>query len=476
MTTYYVPPPDIDRKSKFEIEPVKVRKQDPDERIHNWDEVVQVFTVDEAVVEAQRCIQCPAAPCIKACPVHNDIPGAFALLENRDVIGAANKFRETSALPEMCGRLCPQESLCEGACVVRKKKGPVAIGKLEFFAADFQRRGEGLPIPQLPTPTGRRIAVIGAGPAGIEVAETLTRKGHSVTIYDNWPEPGGILRYGIPNFKMSKDILDDKIEQLRKMGVSFVQNTWVGDDIAVDQLFGQGFDVVFMGHGAPVGAKLGIEGEELPGIYEATDFLVRGNRPPEEWSEEMTEPIDPGRRVVVVGGGDTSMDCVRTARRLGADEVVCVYRRTEAEMRGREEERTHAREEKVKFQFLTIPLRFVEGPNGRVAGLECARMELGEPDESNRRRPVQVPGSEFVIDADTIVVAIGYKAERSIIEATPQLRADRDGLIVVDRKTGQTSRKHIFAGGDNVNGADLVVTALADARRAANAIHDFLST
>jgi glutamate synthase (NADPH/NADH) small chain len=475
VTTYYVPPADIDRKAKFEIPPVKVRKQDPVERVENWEEVVQVFTVDEAVVEAQRCIQCPAAPCIKACPVHNDIPGAFALLEKGDIIGAANKFRETSALPEMCGRLCPQESLCEGACVVRKKKGPVAIGKLEFFAADYQRRTEGLPIPVVPPATGRRVAVIGAGPAGIEVAGTLAAKGHSVTIYDNWPEPGGILRYGIPNFKMSKAILDDKVEQLRKLGVQFIQNVWIGEDITVDQLFAQGYDVVFMGHGAPVGGKLGIEGEDLPGIYEATDFLVRGNRPPEEWSKDMHEPIDPGDKVVVIGGGDTSMDCVRTARRLGASDVVCVYRRTESEMRGREEERIHAREEGVQFQFLTIPLRFIEGPDGRVAGVECSRMELGEPDESGRRRPVPIPDSNFVIEAGTIVIAIGYNAEKSIIDATPQLRADRNGLIVVDRQTGQTSRQHIFAGGDNVNGADLVVTALADARRAANAIHEFLT-
>jgi glutamate synthase (NADPH) small chain len=475
LTTYYVPPADIDRKAKFQIDPVKVRKQDPAERVQNWNEVTQVFTVEEAVIEAQRCIQCPAAPCIKACPVHNDIPGAFALLEDGDVIGAANKFRETSALPEMCGRLCPQESLCEGACVVRKKKGPVAIGKLEFFAADYQRKNFGLPLPEMLPPTGRKIAVVGAGPAGIEVAQTLASKGHGVVIYDNWPEPGGILRYGIPNFKMEKHILDDKIDQLRQMGVQFRQNVTVGVDITVDQLFGQGFDVVFLGQGAPTGSKLGIGGEDLPGIYEATDFLVRGNRPPEEWSAQMTEPVEPGPRVVVIGGGDTSMDCVRTARRLGAEEVVCVYRRTEAEMKGREEERVHARQENVKFQFLTIPLRFIAGADGRVAGVECARMELGEPDESGRRRPIQVPNSEFVIEAMTIVIAIGYRSEPFVAQATPGLRTDRDGLIITERRTGQTSRGHVFAGGDNVNGADLVVTALADARRAALAIHDFLS-
>lgn len=466
----------IDRKARFQIPPVKVLKQDPVERRRNWDEVVLGFSAEEAVIEAERCIQCPAAPCVKACPVHNDIPGAFALLERGDILGAANKFRETSSLPEMCGRLCPQERLCEGDCVVRKKQGPVAIGKLEFFVTDYQRRHGGLPLPELPPPTGRRVVIVGAGPTGLAAAEELRKKGHGAVIFDRWPQPGGVLRYGIPNFKMAKSILEEKLDQLRRMGVEFVGNTVVGGDVTVDELFSQGFDAVFLGFGAARGSTLGIPGEgEYANVFGATEFLVRGNLSPEELPLPLRKPLEVGQRVVVIGGGDTSMDCVRTAVRLGAQEVTCVYRRGEAEMRGRVEERIHAREEGVSFQYLTIPLRFLANEDGRVTGVECQRMELGEPDESGRRRPVPVEGSSFVLPADTVVVAIGYSVETQLTGITPNLKADDWGLIIIDRETGQTSRQYVFAGGDSVNGADLVVTALADGRRAAAAIHRILS-
>ncbi|HEY8490104.1 MAG TPA: FAD-dependent oxidoreductase, partial [Dehalococcoidia bacterium] len=280
---------------------------------------------------------------------------------------------------------------------------------------------------------------------------------------------------GIPNFKLTKAIVDEKIAFLEGLGVQFVCNTWIGRDIPLQDLLEKhGYDAVFIGTGAPLGNRLNVPGEELRGVYQATDFLVRGNLPPELLPENLREPLEPGRRVVVIGGGDTSMDCVRTARRLGAEEVYCVYRRTEKEMRGREEERRHAREEGVEFLFLTVPLRILDDGTGRAAGVEFQRMELGEPDETGRRRPVPVPGSEFVLEADSVVIAIGYQADPTVPQTTPGLKADRWGLIHIDPETCRTSVPGVFAGGDNVNGADLVVTALADGRRAAQAMHRYL--
>jgi glutamate synthase (NADPH/NADH) small chain len=448
-------------------------KQDPAVRITNWDETYLGFDLEFAKLEAHRCIQCPAAPCVKACPVHNDIPGAFLKLESGDVIGAANDFRETSNMPEICGRICPQEALCEGHCVIGKHNIPVQIGKLEFYATDYQRRTEGFPRRQTAPPTGKRVAVVGAGPAGIAVAEELAVRGHHCTVYDAWAEPGGILLYGIPSFKLSKEIVREKIEFLRCLGVEFVQNTVIGRDLSFAELVST-HNAVFLGIGAGIGGRLKIEGEDLPQVHIATDFLVRGNVAPEQRPAEMREPLEAGERIVILGGGDTAMDCVRTARRLGASEVACVYRRTEAEMRGREEERRHAREEGVKFLYLTIPLRFLADEQGNLRALECQRMELGEADESGRRRPIAVPGSEFEIPCDSAVAAIGYSADPVLREPDLGIELDRAGLVLIDRVTGRTNLPGVFAGGDDVNGADLVVTALADGRRAAHAMDNYL--
>jgi glutamate synthase (NADPH/NADH) small chain len=474
-------PCDNHRRLEIPVQPVP--KQDPVERVKNWDESFLGYSLDQAQIEAERCIHCPTAPCQEACPVGNDIPGALILLEEGDIMGAANKFRETSELPEMCGRLCPQESLCEGACVVgfairtadMGRQPPVSIGKLESFVADYQRRTEGVPLPELPPATGKKVAIVGSGPAGIAVAEQLTKKGHSCTVFDSWPEPGGVLLYGIPNFKMRKEILQDKLEYLEKMGVEFVCNTRIGQDVTIDDLFQRGYQAVFLGTGAGVGGEMRIPGEELGEVYQATEFLVRGNLQAEQLPESMREPLRVGKNVLVVGGGDTSMDCVRTAVRLGAETVTCMYRRTEHEQTGREEERRHAREEGVQFQYLTVPTRFV-GENGNVSAAECVRMRLGDPDESGRRRPEAIRGSEFSVPADTVVLAIGYSADELLEERTPGLHTDkRSHLIRVDEDYS-TSRRGVFAGGDNVNGADLVVTALADGRRAAEAIHSYLQT
>jgi glutamate synthase (NADPH/NADH) small chain len=470
-----------DNHRRLDIHSQPAPKQDPAERVNNWDEAFLGYELDAAIVEAERCIHCPTAPCQDACPVENDIPTALLLLEKRDVVGAANVFRQTSDLPDMCGRLCPQESLCQGACVVgfairtagAGSQPPVAIGKLESFVADYQRRAEGFPTPEVAPSSGKRVAIVGSGPAGLAVAEQLARKGHASTVFDAWPEPGGVLRYGIPNFKMRKEILEEKLEFLRGLGIEFVCNTRIGSDVTIDDLFRRGYDAVFVGTGAGVGGQMRIPGEELEGVYQATEFLVRGNLEPHQLPEDMRQPLPIGKHVLVVGGGDTSMDCVRTAVRLGAEDVTCMYRRTEHEQTGREEERRHAREEGVRFQYLTAPVRF-DGADGHVTDAECVRMRLGEPDESGRRRPEPIPGSEFTVPADTVVLAIGYGADELVEETTPGLHADRRSHLIRVREDYSTSRRGVFAGGDNVNGADLVVTALADGRRAAEAIHDYL--
>lgn len=464
----------VDRKARLQAPPQPVRKQDPATRVQNWDEVTVGFDLAGARLEAYRCIQCPAAPCQKACPLHNDIPGALRLLEQGDVLGAADVFRRTSNLPEICGRVCPQERLCEGHCVVGKHALPVQIGKLEFFVSDYERRTRcGAPErrPAAP-PTGMRVAVVGAGPAGLAVAEELAVRGHHCTVYDAWPEPGGILVYGIPSFKLAKEIVADKIAALRALGVEFVCNTRVGRDVSFQELR-EDYDAVFLGTGAGIGGELGIDGENLPGVFPATEFLVRANLPPDKLPAGLRAPLPPARRVVVIGAGDTAMDCVRTARRLDAEEVTCLYRRTEAEMRGREEERRYAREEGVQFRYLTAPVRFLADAHGRLRAVRCQCMELGEPDATGRRRPLPVPGSEFELACDMAVIAIGYGAD-PMWQDLDGLQTDRAGLVVVDPETGRTSLRGVFAGGDNVHGPDLVVTAIAAGRRAALAMDRYL--
>lgn len=466
-------PKQIDRKARFQIPANRPPKQDPVERVKNWEEVSFLFDPEVAKVEANRCIQCPAAPCTKACPVHNDIPGALWLLERGDFGSAADVFRETSELPEMCGRLCPQERLCEGHCVVGKNALPVAIGKLETFVTEWQREHGGIPASPLVPKTGRRVAVVGTGPAGIAVAERLAKRGHSIVMYEAWPEPGGVLRYGIPDFKQNKPAVDRKFDDLRTLGIEVVTGVRVGTQISW-QTVRAGVDAVFLGIGASEGARLAIPGEDAPGVISATEFLVRANLPPEQLPEVLRDPLGSPQRVVVVGGGDTSMDCVRSARRLGAAEVTLIYRRTDAEMQGRVEERKHATEEGVHFEFLAAPVEVLLDGAGRVRGLRCQRMALGEPDDTGRRRPQPVPGSEFDIEADLLVTAIGYNVEPEWGQILPELVRDRWDRFVADPDTLQTNLPAVFAGGDAVNGADLVVTALADGHRAAEAIDRYL--
>src|SRR6266705_3036149 len=471
----------LDRRQRYAIDVVKPAKQAAETRVHNWNEVYESYPPELAVIEAQRCLLCEHAPCMQACPVSNDIPGALFLLGQGDFVGAAEKFLETSNMPDVCGRICPQEKLCEGSCVVGARKPPVTIGKLEAFVVDYARRNYGYPLRQRQAPTGMTAAVVGAGPAGLAVAEELAVHGHDVTVFDAWPCPGGLLLYGIPNFKLDKEVVFEKIHYLENLGVQFVCNYHVGKDHPVEELLKRGFDLVFLGYGATRGNVMKIEGEEaLKNIYQATEYLVRGNLPPELLPSYWLDSDDPrphaGEFTVVVGGGDTGMDCVRTARRLNpAGKVYCLYRRTESEMLGRLEERNHAREEGVIFEYLTLPVRFMGDEQGRVKAVECVRMQLGAPDAKGRRSPVPIEGSNFILECDTVVIAIGYGAETEIPETTPGLTKAKWGTELVDyEETGKTSREEIYAAGDDVRGADLVVTALAAARHAAVHMHEKL--
>jgi glutamate synthase (NADPH/NADH) small chain len=463
----------VDRKERLKIPPQPIPRQPPAQRIHNWEEVCLGFDLASARLEANRCIQCPAAPCVKACPLHNDIPGALLKIEQGDPMAGADIFRLTSPMPEVCGRLCPQERLCEGSCVVGKKSRPVAIGRLEAFAADFApglKTSPGKP----PAPSGKRVAVLGAGPSGLAAAERLAGRGHVVTVLDAWAQPGGLLRHGIPGFKLAKARVDDLVHRLVRLGIEFRSDVRVGTDVTVDSLFEQGFDAVFLGHGAEEGNRLRIPGEELDGVYGASDFLIRLNVSPDDLPPSLREPLQVGEQVVVIGGGDTAMDCVRSAVRAGAKEVLCVYRRSEREMGGRAEERQNAREEGVKFLFQAAPVEVLAGPGARVRALTIQHMEMQAADKSGRLQPIPVLGSETEIPADTVVVAIGYRVEENLVAATPGVERTARGTVVAGQD-GATSRPGVFAAGDCVRGADLVVTAVADARRAAGAIDRYLA-
>lgn len=467
---------DIDRKARankpffdLDLRPAEVRTCD-------FDDVVISFDPERAMTEAARCIHCPdPAPCMLACPTSNDIPSAMWLIEQGKFVEAANIYHQTSSLPEVCGRVCPHEALCQGSCVLNKHQQPVLTGQLETFAVDYERRAAGYVIP-LGTPTGKRVAVIGAGPAGVACADLLVQKGHEVTIFESKPAPGGLLVYGIPNFKLPKDVWTEKWEEFERAGVKFVPNTYIGKDKTIDGLFAEGFEAVFIGVGSEIDAKMeDAPGTDLPGVYEATDFLIRGNVDENLLPENMKEPLMIGNRVVVIGGGDTASDCLRTALRLGSDEVTCLYRRTEKEMPGGKKDRKMAREEGAKYRFLTQPVKFIAGEDGRLAAVECIEMRLGEPDAKGRRRPVPVEGSNFSVACDTAILALGYWPDPIIGKTTPELEVHDYGLIAVKNKaTGATSREGVFSGGDCATGPDLVVTAMVGGRRAALAIDEYL--
>ncbi len=387
---------------------------------------------------------------------------------------AAQVFRKTNFMPEICGRVCPQEKLCEGACVVGRVSDPVLVGVLESFACELERREKGVPIPARPG-TGRKVAIVGAGPSGLACADILVRMGHWVTMYDSRSHPGGALTYGFPNFKLPHALIEDIWNNLKTAGVTFVGNTLVGKKKkTVNDLFAEGYEAVFLGVGSGIDAPLEIHGENLPGVYKATEFLIRANADKSHLPPRMRINPEVGRRVVVIGGGDPATDCARTALRLGAEQVICMYRYTEHEIPGRARDRILAIEEGAEFLYQSQPIRLIPGPDGDLAWIDCVRIELGEPDESGQRHPAPVEGSNIIIDVDTAIIAVGYYPDPIITATTPGLKTQKWGMIIADRETGATSRFGVFTGGDVVTGPDTVVTAMVAGRKAGYTIDAYL--
>jgi glutamate synthase (NADPH/NADH) small chain len=392
----------VDRKARMQLPFEDVQARAKDVRIKDFGPTFIPLTPEQAQRAAERCLHCPdPAPCTKACPGHNDISSALWLIEEGDFLGAAEIYRKTSSLPEICGRVCPHEALCQGACPRNKRGEPVLTGALEAFVADYQREHGSTDIPVGPA-SGKQVAIVGSGPSGLACAEQLVQQGHRVSIFEAAPAPGGLLLYGIPNFKLEKSVVNGRIQDLKQGGVVFVTGQRIGINKTVDLLLQDGFDAVYLAVGSQVDAKMDVPGADLPGVYQATEFLVRSNVEPELLEEEMRTTPEIGRRLVVIGGGDTASDCLRTAIRLGADEVTCLYRRTEAEMPGGKKDRKLAKEEGASYRFLTQPIRYIAGPDGSVSAVECLQCELGEPDDSGRRRPIPIEGSNFTVDADPV--------------------------------------------------------------------------
>jgi glutamate synthase (NADPH/NADH) small chain len=445
--------------------------RDPRQRAADFGEVSLGLTEQLALLEARRCLDCKVATCVAGCPVAVDIPGFVSCLEDGDLDGAARSLFRDNALPAVTGRVCPQETQCEAHCVRGRKGAPVAIGYLERFVADWARGRPGLSAPPGP-PTGRRVAIVGSGPAGLTAAGELARAGHDVTVFEAFHTPGGVLVYGIPEFRLPKAIVAAEVERLEALGVRIECNVVVGRTLTLDEVRAE-FDAVFVSVGAGLPLFMGVPGEGLKGVYSANEYLTRVNLM-EAWAFPQSDtPVLSGRRVVVVGGGNVALDAVRTARRLGAEEATIAYRRSRAEMPARAEEIDHAAEEGIRFELLVAPVA-VEGDDDRwVTGLRCVRMELGEPDESGRRRPTPVPGSEHVIPCETVVVAIGTRANPLLTSSCPDLALNRWGNLTVDGN-GMTNLPGVFAGGDIVRGSATVLLAMADGKQAAAAIDAFL--
>jgi glutamate synthase (NADPH/NADH) small chain len=448
-------------------------EQDPKERIRNFREVPLGYTEELAIQEALRCLQCKKPTCIAGCPVNIDIPGFIDLVAKGDFLGAARRIKATNLLPAVCGRVCPQEEQCERACVLSKKFESVAIGRLERFVADYERETGKIQYPKIPRRTGKRVAVVGSGPAGLTVAADLIQQGHDVTVFEALHALGGVLVYGIPEFRLPKSILEAEVNYLAALGVHFEPSYVIGKTESLDELL-QRFDAVFLGLGAGLPHFMHVPGENLNGVYSANEYLTRSNLMRAYLFPEWDTPIKRGRNVAVIGGGNTAMDAVRTALRLGAENAYLIYRRSRAEMPARLEEIHHAEEEGVQFRMLEAPVRILGDENGWVKEIELISMQLGEPDESGRRRPVPVPGSEHRLAVDTVVVAIGQGANPLLISTTPGLRTNRWGYLEVNPETGETSLERVYAGGDIVRGGATVILAMGDGRRAARAIHERL--
>ena len=457
------------------LKKVPVREQEPLVRNKNFQEVCYGYNLEEAMEEAARCIHCKNAKCIKGCPVSIDIPRFISCVKDGDIIAAADVIAEASALPAVCGRVCPQESQCEGVCIRGIKGEPISIGKLERFVADESRR-MGY-VPKKPDQTnGKKVAVIGSGPAGLTCAGDLAKMGYEVTIFEALHEPGGVLTYGIPEFRLPKDeVVQKEIDNVRKLGVSIECDVVVGRTVTIDQLMDEeGFQAVFIGTGAGLPMFMGIPGENAVGVFSANEFLTRNNLM-KAFRDDYDTPIFHGKKVAVVGGGNVAMDAARTALRLGAETFI-VYRRSEAELPARVEEVHHAKEEGIIFHLLTNPVEILMDEKDWVRGMTCVKMELGEPDASGRRRPIAIPGSEFTLDVDTVIMALGTSPNPLISATTKGLDTNKHGCIVAQNEDGKTSREGIFAGGDIVTGSATVILAMEAGRAGARGIDEYLST
>ncbi|MDD2553343.1 MAG: NADPH-dependent glutamate synthase [Desulfotomaculaceae bacterium] len=449
--------------------------QDPVLRAKNFNEVALGYSVEAVVAEANRCLQCKNAPCRKGCPVEVDIPAFIGLAAKQDFAGAIKKLKEKNALPAVCGRVCPQESQCEKYCTLGKKNEPVGIGRIERFCADWELTNGVLP-QEVNPPTGKKVAVVGAGPSGLTCAADLAKLGHQVTIFEALHVPGGVLMYGIPEFRLPKKIVQAEISNLKKLGVNIEVNAVIGKIASVDDLLnGGGYNAAYIGTGAGLPYFMKIPGENACGVYSANEFLTRTNLMKSYRFPDTDTPIRVGNKVAVLGGGNVAMDAARTALRLGAKESWIVYRRSKNELPARHEEVEHAEEEGVKFSFLTSPTRIIHNDDYWVTSMECLRYELGEPDASGRRSPAPIPGSEFIMNVDTVVVAIGQGPNPLVPRTTKGLDCNKKGNIVADTETGATSKPGVYAGGDVVTGAATVILAMGAGRTAAKSIHAYLN-
>ena len=452
----------------------KMPEQDPNIRNKNFLEVALGYTEEMAKEEAQRCLQCKNKPCVAGCPVNVQIPEFVKLVSEGKFEEAYEKVRETNSLPAVCGRVCPQESQCEQLCVRAKKGEAVGIGRLERYVADWYMANRKTKAENVEK-KNKKVAVIGSGPAGLTCAGDLAKLGYDVTIFEAFHVPGGVLMYGIPEFRLPKALVQKEIDTVRDLGVKIMTNMVIGKVLSLDELIEEGFEAIFIGSGAGLPSFMGIPGENLNGVYSANEFLTRINLMKAYKFPECDTPVKIGKNVAVVGGGNVAMDAARSAKRLGAESVYIIYRRSEAEMPARLEEVHHAKEEGIIFKLLTNPTRIVGTEDGWVKGVECSEMELGEPDSSGRRRPVPKPGSEHVVDVETIVIAIGQSPNPLIKSTTPGLETQKWGGIIVEEETGATSKKGVYAGGDAVTGAATVILAMGAGKKAAAAIDKYLS-
>jgi glutamate synthase (NADPH/NADH) small chain len=450
-------------------------EQEPKVRAKNFDEVPFGYSPETAIKEAERCLQCKKPACVAGCPVEIDIPGFIKLIKEGEFTQSIRKLWEMNSLPAVCGRVCPQEIQCEGLCIVGKKGDPVAIGNLERFAADWERENGTGALPPVAEPTGKKVAVVGSGPAGLTVAGDLIAKGHAVTVFEAFHKPGGVLLYGIPEFRLPKEIVAQEVNFLERLGVKVECNQVVGRTITVDELFEEGYEAVFVGVGAGLPTFLNVPGKNLIGIYSANEYLTRSNLMKAYRFPEYDTPIIRGKNVVTLGAGNVAMDSARTALRLGAKKSRIVYRRSRVEVPARIAEVHHAEEEGVEFFFLAAPTKFLGDEKGRVTGMECLKMELGEPDASGRRRPVAIDGSEFELECDLVIVAVGTGANPLLTQSTEGLELNKWGYIRVDEKTNKTTKKGVWAGGDIVTGSATVILAMGAGRIAANSMHDYLT-